>query len=240
MAMEQSEPKLVKTLTGIKKPLAIMVDFDGTACAYDVGNLLFARFSQSGWSKVVQSWERGEIDSRECLIEESKLARATREELADFVSQFKPAPGFPAFANACRESGTPLQVVSDGFDFYIHRILSRHKLDWIEVRANHLIFTGNDTFTPEFPYYQMGCGLCGNCKFHHFTELAKIAQRIIFIGDGHSDRYCAPLADTIYARRNKSLVKHLKAMGLPFIPYDDFGEIKEQIFGRERLTLVGT
>jgi HAD superfamily phosphoserine phosphatase-like hydrolase len=189
---------------------------------------------------VVQSWERGEIDSRQCLIEESRLARATREELADFVSQFKPAPGFADFANACREAQIPLLVVSDGFDFYIHRIFSRHKLDWIEARANHLIFTGNDTFAPEFPYYQMGCGICGNCKFHHFTELSKTTGRIIFIGDGHSDRYCAPLANVIYARRNKSLVKHLKAMGLPFVPYDDFHEIRDQIFGRERLIMVGT
>jgi 2-hydroxy-3-keto-5-methylthiopentenyl-1-phosphate phosphatase len=238
--MEQLEPLSVKLSVGDKKPLAIMVDFDGTACAYDVGNLLFARFSQSGWSKVVQSWERGEIDSRECLIEESKLARATREELTDFVSQFKPAPGFADFANACREAGIPLLVVSDGFDFYIHRIFSRHKLDWIEVRANRLIFTGKDTFAPEFPYYQMGCGICGNCKFYHFTGLTRTSERIIFIGDGHSDRYCAPLAHTIYARRNKSLVKHLRAMGLPFVPYDDFNEIKDQLFGKERLIMVGT
>lgn len=230
----------IKSAAGNKKTLAIMVDFDGTACAYDVGNLLFARFSQSGWSKVVHSWERGEIDSRECLIEESKLARATREDLSDFVSQFKPAPGFAAFANSCRETGTPLLVVSDGFDFYIHRIFSRHKLDWIEIRANRLIFTGKDTFVPEFPFYNFGCGICGNCKFYHFTELTKIAQKIIFIGDGHSDRYSAPLANTIYARRNKSLVKHLKAMGLPFVPYDDFHEIRDQIFGGQRLIMVGT
>ena len=238
--MEQLEPLLIKPVKGTKKPLAILVDFDGTACAYDVGNLLFARFSQSGWSKVIKSWERGEMDSRECLIEESKLTRATRQDFADFVSQFKPAPGFAEFANACRSEGIPLLVVSDGFDFYIHRIFSRHKLDWVEVRANHLIFTGEDTFEPEFPFYQYGCSICGNCKFHHFNELANIAEHVIFIGDGHSDRYCAPLAHTIYARRNKSLGKHLKTMGLPFIPFDDFHEITNQIFGRERLIMVGT
>jgi 2-hydroxy-3-keto-5-methylthiopentenyl-1-phosphate phosphatase len=238
--MVRSEPLSIKPAKGKKKPLAIMADFDGTACAYDVGNLLFARFSQSGWSKVVQSWERGELDSRECLIQESRLAHATREELSDFVAQFKPALGFTAFAHSCRDAGVPLLVVSDGFDFYIHRIFASHKLDWIEVRANHLIFTGEDTFAPEFPHYSFGCGLCGNCKFYHFMELNRTAQNVVFIGDGHSDRYCAPLAHTIYARRNKSLVKHLKAMGLPFVPYDDFYEIRDRIFGGERLVMAGS
>lgn len=208
----------------------VLVDFDGTACLSDVGNLLFKQFASDSWLDVVESWKRGEIDSRECLLRESALARCTEKQLEEFVAGFELAPGFVDFAQSCRDRLVPLVIVSDGFDFYITRLLARNKLEWLPYRANRLVFTGPDTFTAEFPYHHLGCGLCGNCKFHHLRASSLLARRVIFIGDGYSDRFTAPAADMVFARQGRDLEKMMRKMGLPYHHFEDFSSIRKTLF----------
>ncbi len=62
-------------------PGTVLVDFDGTISLTDIGNRMFHRFTAGAFQAVVDSWKRGEISSRQCMITECSLARATREEI---------------------------------------------------------------------------------------------------------------------------------------------------------------
>jgi 2-hydroxy-3-keto-5-methylthiopentenyl-1-phosphate phosphatase len=61
--------------------VVVLCDFDGTVAERDVGDLLFRRFGGADAHEAAQEWERGEIDSRECLERQVKATRSTPEEL---------------------------------------------------------------------------------------------------------------------------------------------------------------
>ncbi|MDZ7291034.1 MAG: MtnX-like HAD-IB family phosphatase [candidate division KSB1 bacterium] len=181
-------------------PIIIFSDFDGTIAQNDVGDLLFKVYGD--WQeceKAIQQWLRDEISSRECLEREAATARFTQEQLDNFCDAQLLTPGFLEFAEFCRQQHFPLIVLSDGLDYYIQRILWRYGLD-LPVYANRLEFFGSDRISVGFPYLAKSCGRCGNCKGYHIRRLAKPEEKIVYIGDGYSDRCGIQEAEIIFAK----------------------------------------
>jgi 2,3-diketo-5-methylthio-1-phosphopentane phosphatase len=203
--------------------MLIFCDFDGTLAQNDVGDLLFKNFAN--WpecEKLVQQWLRGEISSRECLQREAATARLTREQLDAFCDEQAITPGFHEFAEFCRRKNWPLIVLSDGLDYYIQRVLSRHGID-LPIFANHLEFVPPNHITISFPYFEHSCGKCGNCKGYHLRRLAKPDERMVYIGDGYSDRCGAREADLIFAKRD--LAKWCMENQITYWHFDDFTQL---------------
>lgn len=213
--------------------MLIFSDFDGTIAQNDVGDMLFKTFGN--WpvcEKLVQLWLRGEISSRECMEREAVTTRLTREQLDAFCDAQTLAPGFIEFAEFCRQRNWPLIVLSDGLDYYIQRVLLRYGLD-LPVLANHLEFVPPDRIALSFPYFEsrrlfrkkMNCrdGQCGNCKGYHVRRLAKSGERIVYIGDGYSDRCGAREADLVFAKRD--LAKWCKENQIAYWNFDDFTQL---------------
>ena len=114
-------------------------------------------------------------------------------------------------------------ILSDGLDFYIKRILANNNLNHIPVYSNKVIFRNPDKISPEFPFYEKGCLKCGNCKGYFVAEEKKKGRKVIFIGNGYSDRCAIPQADIVFAKTD--LKYYCDMNGYPNYDYNDFYDI---------------
>jgi 2,3-diketo-5-methylthio-1-phosphopentane phosphatase len=207
--------------------MLVFTDFDGTLAQNDVGDALVKIFGD--WpecEKAVQRWLRGEISSCEYYEAAALTMRVNQKQLNDFCDAQPLAPGFLEFAAFCRRQNWPLRVLSDGLDYYIQRVLSRHGLD-LPVFANHLELAPPDRIKISFPYFERSCGRCGNCKGYHIRRLAKPGKKIVYIGDGYSDRCGAQEADVIFAKRD--LAKWCEERETKYWRFENFEQVLDQI-----------
>lgn len=210
-----------------KVPFAVLCDFDGTIATTDVGSNFFRTYAgRPEWEELIEAWKKGEIGSRDCLTEECRLVRVTRDEVVSFVQTFEIDEYFAAFVRWCDGREIPLAVVSDGLDFYIAQVLKRFGLSRLPVYANHLRFTDGG-IEPEFPHFEHGCLSCGNCKGYHVREYKKLFGKVIFVGDGYSDRCALEVADLVLAK--KGLAKLCKLLRKPCFEVEDFRDVRERI-----------
>ncbi|RIK72081.1 hypothetical protein DCC62_20595 [candidate division KSB1 bacterium] len=124
--------------------MIIFSDFDGTIVQNDVGNLLARTFGDAAsCAEAVAAWKRDEISSWQCIERESATIRVTQFQLEAFCDRQMLSNGFVEFAALCSSRAWPLIVLSDGWDYYIQRILARHGLT-LPVYSNHLRFAPPD------------------------------------------------------------------------------------------------
>ncbi len=202
--------------------IVILCDFDGTISTKDVTDALLEKFSSPEWEEIEEAWQEGLINSRECMAEQYALVRASEEEIDDFLATIEIDPHFPAFLTFCRENDHPLTIVSDGFDYYIERILKAKGVDDVDVYSNHLEWRDGAIIT-EFPHTSDECDTCGNCKTSIFHTLKTPENRIVYIGDGWSDRCIAHESDVIFAKHK--LIAYCHERGLAYTPYTTFADI---------------
>jgi len=228
-----------------RRPDFVLVDFDGTLAAADVGNRFFRRFTPAtaAWDAVIADWMAERITARQCLALECDLARVGRDAALAFVDGFALAPDAAAFVGAARAAGHDLLVASDGLTFYIERLLERAGLA-VPFTANRLRFDG-EALVPEFasagPDMPLaggrvaraaagappGCGRCGNCKGAALraARAGGRYRRLVAVGDGYSDRCAVGAADVLYAKDD--LLDYCRARGLAARPFATLAEVAE-------------
>lgn len=204
----------------------VLCDFDGTVSTTDVGNRMFAKFADDGWREVVQSWKDGRIGSRDCLIAECSLARATPEQVRRFALSRKIDAQFKPFVQYCRGHHIPVVILSDGLDFYIDLLLEKYGLKDLPRFANHLEFRGNE-LVPSFPFCHRGCRRCGNCKGYHVRRYRREGYAVVYVGDGFSDRCGVDGADVVFAKGDLS--RYCRQKGLEHIVYRDFSDVIDEM-----------
>ncbi|MFQ6113854.1 MAG: MtnX-like HAD-IB family phosphatase [bacterium] len=208
--------------------MKVFCDFDGTVAKNDVGNLLFRTFSDGRCFDIVNLWRKGVISSRECLTEECRIARVTRKELEEFADAQDLDPFFKDFVYHCQRIDVDVEILSDGLDFYIERILKNHGLEsLVNFRSNHLVFVNRNQIRPEFPYYERGCGRCGNCKGYHVREARTKGEQLIYVGDGLSDRCGAREADVVFAKRD--LLEFCRQNQISYFEFKDFRDVLNKL-----------
>jgi len=205
----------------------VFVDFDGTIAPTDTTDLLLERFAGSAWREIEDDWKAGHIGSRECLVRQIDLVRASRAEMDEFIAGIEIDPGFPDFVATCRRLGHSIMVVSDGLDRTVEAVLRRHNLK-LPYYANRLQWCGDDRWRLTFPYARSDCqSLSGNCKCQ-FTETPPHELRIV-VGDGRSDFCMAARADLVLAKT--SLLEHCVQTALPHRAFADFTEVTDLLAG---------
>jgi 2-hydroxy-3-keto-5-methylthiopentenyl-1-phosphate phosphatase len=205
----------------------VFVDFDGTIAPTDTTDLLLERFAAPEWREIEDEWKAGRIGSRECLVRQIDLVRATPAQMDEFVAGIDIDPGFQDLVEMCRGLGHSVTVVSDGLDRTVSAVLRRHKLR-LPYYANHLEWRGEDRWRLTFPHARSDCrALSGNCKCQ-FTEPPTLGLSIL-IGDGRSDFCIAGRADLVLAK--SSLLKHCVSARLPHRAFRDFHEATELLAG---------
>ena len=198
----------------------VLVDFDGTIATVDTTDRLLERFADTGWQDIEDEWKAGRIGSRECMVRQIALLRATPDELDQFVAGIEIDPAFPAFVALCRSRGLSVTVVSDGLDRTVGAVLARHGLD-LPYRANQLEWLGGDRWRLLFPHGRADCrSLAGNCKCQ-FASAPPGTVRVV-VGDGRSDFCVAGQAELVLAK--SALARHAAETGLTHFPFQSFAE----------------
>ena len=207
--------------------IQVFCDFDGTVALKDVGNGLFRRFAESSWEEPVRLWKEGRISSKECLERECALARTNYEKVAAYADEQEIDPHFKQFVTFCENHNVPVTIVSDGLDFYIERILKRYDLTNVPYFSNKLFFEQDDCIRPEFPYFEEGCKVCGNCKGYHVRRLKKPGDYVIFVGDGYSDRCGAEAADLVLAKDD--LISYCVRHSIAYKEFSNFFDVEKKV-----------
>jgi 2-hydroxy-3-keto-5-methylthiopentenyl-1-phosphate phosphatase len=208
-------------------PTAYLCDFDGTVAPADIGAALYRRFAVGDRRDAVEAlrrWKAGEIGSRELTEVECRQMVASAEEALAFSRGHPLDPGFAPFSRTARARGDVVMVVSEGYDFYIADQLERAGLSDLPWRANHARFEGG-RWIPEFPWADPDCGRCGNCKAQYVREYRARGFRVVFVGDGLSDRCGARVADEVFARA--SLWEWCQREGVAARPFVSFAALAE-------------
>ena len=200
----------------------VLVDFDGTITQNDVGALLFNSLSGEKSKRVVSQWMKGEISSKECLERECELIEITKKELKNFALSQKIDENFLDFVDLCKRERMDLAILSDGLDYYIKLILKKYHLEDIPFYSNTVRFQGR-RLIPQFPYYDKGCGNCGNCKKYHLKNLRGAKQKVVYIGDGLSDKCAIAEADFVFAKND--LKTFCQKEKIDYFEFKDFSDV---------------
>jgi len=204
----------------------VLCDFDGIIALDDVLDEVFARYADPKYRSIVARWDRREIGTPEVLESCFPLLRATPDELNRYFDSVLIEPAFPALLRLCRERGYDFYILSDGLTWYIERILNRYDLGSIPIFANIVSFDGLEAHFSH-PWRNKDCepcgGVCGTCKRDVVLSFKRKGARVIYIGNGLSDRYSAVEADLVFAKGR--LRDHLLAAGQLFIPFRGFNDI---------------
>lgn len=217
------------------KPI-VLTDFDGTACRIDIGENLMRKHAGPEWPALIADWKAGRITTTQCFTRECELARLSRETILSFARKQSFEPSFIAFLDILRplrsesKQDIPLVILSDGLDLYIELLLKQHGIRDVAFFANHATFP-DGYLMPEFPYFEEGCGSCGNCKGSHIRRYKQEGYSpVIFVGDGLSDRCVVGKADILFAKDD--LLEHVQKKGVEAIPFQDFGDVHRDLVKR--------
>ena len=205
--------------------MKVFCDFDGTISLSDTTDVILARFASPAWEMIEEEWKRGEIGSAECMRLQIALIRASRQELDDVLDSLPIDPSFLPFVSFCESLGAPLTIISDGVDYFIHRILKRYQLDHLPIIANRLTLRSDGTYSLSCPYTNPSCSSAsGVCKCHQIDASASTS---VFVGDGRSDFCAAESADLLFAK--STLATYCIQKNISYIPYRDFADVQRAI-----------
>lgn len=217
----------------------VLSDFDGTVTLRDTGWVVFDALGlKEAWDWEYR-WRDGEISSMECLAGQWGLVDVPREELLEIVDNAGLDEAFGEFVKRARAAGAEVVVLSDGLDFYLDRMLARVGFSicpedpepgddsCLTRYVNHGEFT-EEGIQITFPHRDADCDLCGNCKSAHLERLRRCFERVIYIGDGYSDRCPAERSDLVFAKDH--LAQLLDEKGLLYLPFESFDDIIEAMF----------
>ena len=209
--------------------LRIFVDFDGTVTTEDVVDMVLERFAKKEWKSVEKDWVEGRIGSRECLARQIDFVFAAENEFLELMGEVKIDPYFISFLKEAKRFSVPVSIVSDGFDLFIEPILNKHLegfpelLSSLPVFCNKLYWTGKGL---KAIFAGRGCEHgCANCKPLVMKKASLPGEKIVFIGDGLSDRFAAETTDLTFAKGR--LLKFCEDNHIPHIKYSGFKEITE-------------
>lgn len=210
-------------------PLVVLIDFDGTIAPVDIGDEVMARFAdRDSWAPLEAAYLTGAIGSRSLLIEQAALLHGDVTLISSIDDHVQLAPDFIPFVGGLRAHGVPIEVVSDGFGFYVRPSLERMGLADLPVFTARTMFSA-DGPDVDFPDGHSVCRVCGTCKRERILVHRAAGRFVVFIGDGLSDLYAAGHADLVYAKDH--LADLCAGQGWPYRPWTSFSEIGAELDG---------
>ena len=207
----------------------IFSDFDGTITEQDT--LIFLTTNLGGGAQLIEAIGRLLTDGTLSLSEGiAAEMRSIRKPFADAETllreQVRIDPGFKPFVRWCEAKQIPLTVLSAGFHQLIDLFVTKEEFPHLGILANTLkpdeqrgwqcVFRDK---TPD-----------GHDKAAALREARKRGEHTIFIGDGHSDRAAAEVADEVFAKH--SLAEYCRQRGINYQEYETFEDVLKQLQDR--------
>lgn len=200
----------------------LLLDFDGTISPTDVGPLILSHFAGDRWIPLNEAWDRGKLTTAERAEGQWAMVKADEAAVRRLVDQVRLDPHFPVLVDYCQGRHIPLWIVSDGFDFYIERILANHRLTGIAVLSNRARWA-DGRWRLEFPHPDGRGEPAGSWKAEIVRRFQADGARVVYTGDGLSDRAAAEVADRRFAKGK--LADHCRKQGIPFLPFESLVDI---------------
>ena len=205
-----------------RPPLAILVDFDGTIAKTDVADQILLRFIGEQYSLDDAAYSAGIVGSRTLYTSQVKLLPGVPDEVVALADAQPLDQTFGPFVVRALELGVPVEVVSDGFGFYIEPALDRLGVPGIPVITARTIFDGRRA-TMDFQFGHPDCLVCGTCKRQRVLAHQAAGRSVAMVGDGFSDRYAASLSDLVFAKG--ALIDLCRTEGWAHSPWRDFADL---------------
>jgi HAD superfamily phosphoserine phosphatase-like hydrolase len=200
-------------------PLALLIDYDGTISLTDVSDKILYSFIGDQYAQDDAQYSSGLVGSRTLFSSQVKLLPSDPGPIIAIAEAQPHDPTFAPFVRRALELEVPVEVVSDGFGFFIEPALRRLGVPEIPIITARTLF-GGGRVSMEFPNGHPGCFVCGTCKRQRVLAHQAAGRTVAFVGDGESDRYAAAYSDLIFARDD--LVSLCRREGWPFAPWLDF------------------
>ena len=197
--MTSVSPPIPPLLPG-EPPLALLIDYDGTISLTDVTDEVMAAHVPGVWEEAAALYDAGRMGSRRLMAWEMDLVRADPAALLATAAEQPHDDGFVPFVRRAQAAGVPIEIVSDGFGFFIEPALARLGVPELPVVTARTEFHG-DRATLTFPNGHPTCLVCGTCKRARVLAHRAAGRQVVFIGDGESDRYAAGYSDVVFAKR---------------------------------------
>jgi 2-hydroxy-3-keto-5-methylthiopentenyl-1-phosphate phosphatase len=204
-------------------PIAILIDYDGTIALTDVSDTVMAEFVTGAWEAEAAAYDAGLMGSRRLMTLEMAMVDADPAALLATAAAQPHDPGFVPLVRRAQAAGIPVEVVSDGFGFFIRPALEALGVGELPIVTARTTFSGRRARI-EYPNGNPRCAVCGTCKRDRVLAHQAAGRAVVFIGDGESDRYAAGYSDIVFAKR--SLVRICLEAGWPFRRWTEFAEIE--------------
>ncbi|MCZ6701649.1 MAG: MtnX-like HAD-IB family phosphatase [Ignavibacteria bacterium] len=211
-----------------RREFKIFLDFDGTISQLDVGEALFRKFGDEKMiNKIIGDLLNDKISSKQSWIELcNSVLSIAKVELHNFLDTMLIESSFHSFKEYCRVQNFEIYVLSDGFDYYIERVLKNNSVDGLVVYSNHLeIIDGK--LHPSFPHYDDSGFSSANCKKNHIINHSSDDDYTVFIGDGNSDKETVEYCDFIFAKDD--LLKYCEKERITFFPFKNFDDVIKKL-----------
>jgi len=209
----------------------IVSDFDGTISLEDSNYNLVLMCGNAGNMKIEEDFLAGKVSNREAFEQHFDVMRISLSEYENFIrTNINIDPTFDEFLEYVHTSNIPLFILSAGFRQGIEYVMGEERLKGVEVLANDL--SGAPHISPTFATKNPNCnkkhGPCGNCKRECIETIRKDSgKKIIFIGDGITDRCAIENADIVYAK--DSLAERCDEQGIAYTPYNNFADVMNHL-----------
>jgi 2-hydroxy-3-keto-5-methylthiopentenyl-1-phosphate phosphatase len=214
-------PRPVPPLEPHQPRIALLVDFDGTIALGDVTAAVMLASLPAGRGLP---WDEGSQSTWPDMMREA--AGRFPSDPARLLGAAAAVPldrTFAPLAALARTSGVAMEVVSDGFGFFIEPALRALDAAWVPIASGDTTF-GPDRARVAFPYGHPACGVCGTCKRNRVLAHQGAGRLVAFVGDGESDRYAAGYADVVFAK--DGLVDICRESGLAYRPWTTFDDVR--------------
>ena len=215
---------------------AVVSDFDGTITLEDTNDLLFITHGSPENAKIEKDFRAGLTSDREAMVRHFEVSRMTFGKYYSFLDSYVHIDcGFDEFLRRLRGQGLPLFIVSGGYAQGIRHVLGEERIQGVQIFANDLLENGAH-LTPSFATQSNVCtepiGPCGNCKKICIDTIRRqTGKKILYIGDGLTDRCVTQKADLLFAKNNCALAEHCRASGSPYVLFEGFADITDYLWG---------
>lgn len=206
---------------------AVFSDFDGTITTHDTLELIIDTHPTGYDMRMAFEADLlgGQTTFRAGLAKMFEQIEMEWEEAMRVVKAgSKIDPHFPEFAAWCSQRGMPVHVLSSGFRSIIQTMLNDAGVNDIRITSNFATVEGRRWVLS----WNDDSGH-GHDKAASLKAAKAAGKRVVFMGDGISDVASAAEADILFARKGRTLERIARERGLPFIPFDNFAEVKERL-----------
>ena len=202
---------------------AVLVDFDDTAAAQNVAEMLLSRFGHPTWQDVRERFRASELTLNEYQEITFRNIQADLPTMQGYVKDHASLrPYFKELWNYCQAQDIPMAIVSQGLDFYIQALLQKEGVAEVPVYSVNTEFTPQG-ITYQYRYTRPGEERRGNSKGLLVDQFRERGHYVFYAGDGISDFEAASRADLLFAHR--TLAQECDRNNIPFRLFTDFQDM---------------